>query len=694
MPQHDTAAAGDCGAEREIKQLTSAEPKGSQEVRNRSVCRPKGKCRRIRRAPAAKSRERFRTRDARVIDLLAGGCRQAEKGIGQSTPRIVRELADELVGLDASVLERRERVRVGHVVDRVQELEDGEPSAGRAVHHETVPDDQRGDAQRDGSSRSVVDRVPRADTVQALQLQADEARLVTVAIKPFAAIRTTGRRRDRGCTRTHGCCWLAWSPWRARSRRWWRRRWLAQSRLEQERALLAGRGDDLQPLLGARERDVGDASLGLHPLAATDGLVFDVQRAPMRELLRIAAEQQHDGPFASLRAVDGRKLDAVSVVADVGERRAAACQLRGELPDRASPGLSLEVVEGLDLYLLGATERALLLAQVTVQPAGAQLSNHGDGVVALSLDPRDDADQLAHAIAIALGRGETLDRGAPARAVAQALCDAFRRLEHQAARRVAHDLLDVGRLGLSRLGEQPHPRADHPARAVLSENRLRRADPDTDLGAVLGNGAQQSRRARQDDDRPAYLTAQSLRGPSSAGVGLRVLADPNVALGAVAIGRSADRLREAARVDGDQLGGPGHHLRRAAIVGLQRDSLQRGERLIERDDALDRRPPPRVQRLVLVADRQQRVLWRGHDPHHQFLRRLDVLKLVDQHAREAPLPARTSTWVLAQHAHGQKHEIIEVPPPPLGETSLIESVKRGQRTLLIRPISVSNAGSA
>ncbi len=60
--------------------------------------------------------------------------------------------------------------------------------------------------------------------------------------------------------------------------------------------------------------------------------------------------------------------------------------------------------------------------------------------------------------------------------------------------------------------------------------------------------------------------------------------------------------------------------------------------LVELDDPLDARAPPGVQALVLVADAQEQVLGRRDHLDEQFLRRLDVLVLVDKDGRVLTLP--------------------------------------------------------
>lgn len=70
----------------------------------------------------------------------------------------------------------------------------------------------------------------------------------------------------------------------------------------------------------------------------------------------------------------------------------------------------------------------------------------------------------------------------------------------------------------------------------------------------------------------------------------------------------------------------------AAVVRLQRHALERRVHLIKPDDPHDRGSAPAVQRLVFVADGEQRVLGGGEDLDEQLLGGLDVLVLVDEHA--------------------------------------------------------------
>jgi hypothetical protein len=76
---------------------------------------------------------------------------------------------------------------------------------------------------------------------------------------------------------------------------------------------------------------------------------------------------------------------------------------------------------------------------------------------------------------------------------------------------------------------------------------------------------------------------------------------------------------------GDQRRAGADHLRRAAVVVLQRYPVQRGVGGVEIDHAMHARAPPAVERLILVADHEQLVVRRGEHPHQQLVRRLDVL---------------------------------------------------------------------
>ncbi len=75
------------------------------------------------------------------------------------------------------------------------------------------------------------------------------------------------------------------------------------------------------------------------------------------------------------------------------------------------------------------------------------------------------------------------------------------------------------------------------------------------------------------------------------------------------------------------------------MVTLERDVLEARVGLVELDDPLDVRPPPPVERLVLVTDAEEGVVRTGEDAQEQLLRGLDVLVLVDVRALEAGLPA-------------------------------------------------------
>lgn len=117
------------------------------------------------------------------------------------------------------------------------------------------------------------------------------------------------------------------------------------------------------------------------------------------------------------------------------------------------------------------------------------------------------------------------------------------------------------------------------------------------------------------------------------------------------------------------------------MVALERDALEAGVGLVELDDPLHARAPPPVERLILVADAEERVVGSGQDPHEQLLCRLDVLVLIDVHALEAALPALAQPVVRAQGAHGQEDLVVEVVAPGFGLVGLVEVVERGDRLL-------------
>ena len=139
-------------------------------------------------------------------------------------------------------------------------------------------------------------------------------------------------------------------------------------------------------------------------------------------------------------------------------------------------------------------------------------------------------------------------------------------------------------------------------------------------------------------------------------------------------GRWLDRLREADPVVGDQL----RAKRRRSPAGsgscARARRAQAGVGEVELDHPAHARAPEAVQRLVLVADAEQRVLRRGEDPDQQLLRRLDVLVLVDEHVREAALPALAQRWSLAQRADGEHDHVVEVVDALLGLLGLVERV--------------------
>lgn len=142
------------------------------------------------------------------------------------------------------------------------------------------------------------------------------------------------------------------------------------ARFPRELADLAVGREDVQLVLGARQGDVGDASFGLEPLAGSLLLSGDLQCAAVRELFGVEREHDHGWPLASLRAVDGRQLDAVLVVADRLQRVVLLAQLVGVLRDAQARRVALGVLERFDLDLLGGAARALVLLEMAVKAAG------------------------------------------------------------------------------------------------------------------------------------------------------------------------------------------------------------------------------------------------------------------------------------------------------------------------------------
>ena len=94
-----------------------------------------------------------------------------------------------------------------------------------------------------------------------------------------------------------------------------------------------------------------------------------------------------------------------------------------------------------------------------------------------------------------------------------------------------------------------------------------------------------------------------------------------------------DLLREAAAVARDQASRGINDERWTPVVAGERVALEARVELVELDDPLDARAAPGVQALVLVADAEEQVLGRGDHLDEQFLRRLDVLVLVDEDCR-------------------------------------------------------------
>ena len=196
------------------------------------------------------------------------------------------------------------------------------------------------------------------------------------------------------------------------------------------------------------------------------------------------------------------------------------------------------------------------------------------------------------------------------------------------------------------------PRAPR-ARRSTRRRRRRRADRHLRVGARERDGAQQVARAGEHDDLAAPTCARarsrSARRPPTAVARLdaaRSGAPARPGAGSIGFGKRTAlwAISRARRVD---------DRRRAAVVVRERDALQPGVGAIELEHPPHRRAPEPVQRLVVVADGEQRVLRRGQDADQQLLRGLDVLVLVDEHVLEAALPAGADARV-ARAARGRR----------------------------------------
>ena len=122
----------------------------------------------------------------------------------------------------------------------------------------------------------------------------------------------------------------------------------------------------------------------------------------------------------------------------------------------------------------------------------------------------------------------------------------------------------------------------------------------------------------------------------------------------------AQRLRAAAAVVRDEGRGGLEDARRRAVVALERDDPRAGKVRVEAEDVLDLRPPPAVDRLVLVPDRAERVGRLAEQPDQRVLRAVGVLVLVDEQVPDAPPLGGEQRRVLAQQAHGPDDQVVEV----------------------------------
>ena len=119
-------------------------------------------------------------------------------------------------------------------------------------------------------------------------------------------------------------------------------------------------------------------------------------------------------------------------------------------------------------------------------------------------------------------------------------------------------------------------------------------------------------------------------------------------------------LRAARRVVGDhRVRGVEDPLRRAVVL-LEHDHRRVGEHLLEPHDVPEVRPAELVDRLIRVSHDQHVAVLFGEHAHELPLGHVGVLELVDQHLGEAGAPAGEHVGVLAEQAHGEHEQVVEV----------------------------------
>ncbi len=138
-------------------------------------------------------------------------------------------------------------------------------------------------------------------------------------------------------------------------------------------------------------------------------------------------------------------------------------------------------------------------------------------------------------------------------------------------------------------------------------------------------------------------------------VGRFVVAElrPALPLGPKLLPFAVDVVRHHRRCGGqDVLRGP--------VVLLQPDDLGVGEVAFELQDVADVRAPPRINRLVLVADRAHVVPLAREQPHQLVLRTVRVLVLIHQQIMKAPVVVMPHRFRDFQQPHRFQQQVVEI----------------------------------
>jgi len=120
---------------------------------------------------------------------------------------------------------------------------------------------------------------------------------------------------------------------------------------------------------------------------------------------------------------------------------------------------------------------------------------------------------------------------------------------------------------------------------------------------------------------------------------------------------------------------------RTTIVLLELDDLER--RIIARElgEIFRIRTAPRVDRLIVVADRRERAALAGEEFQQPVLRAVGVLAFVDEQVADALAPCESRFLVRVEHRDRQADEIVEIDCVECGQALLIVRVELGRFAL-------------